>query len=86
MGVGIQINTQVIQYFLGFLMHPLIIDKKSLFVGSSNKNVVRHTQMPAHVQLLQDNADSQVMGLCHGVDHHLLALNVDVPLICPVHP
>ena len=66
-------------------MHPLVINKHALFRSSANENIVGHAQVSAHIQLLHDNADSQFMGLCHGIDDYFFTLNEDFSFVSAVY-
>ena len=84
-GVGVQVDAQIVQDLFGFAVHHRVIDKDAALVRPPDKNVVGHAQMAAHVQLLHDDGDAELMRFGDRVDVDLFALDKDLALVGVVY-
>ena len=73
------------QCLLGLLIHSGIIQKAVFLNGASHENVIRDRQLFDNVQLLVHAGDARLAGLDRVVEHDLLAVHIDFPLLRHMH-
>lgn len=83
--VGVQVNAKVVQNLFGFAVHHRVVDKDAALVRPPDKDVVGHAQMAAHVELLHDDGDAELMRFGDRIDVDFFALDEDLALVGVVY-